>query len=248
MQEDKFPMHHDYDNDGYGWSKTSLHFYPWENWNKFACDRFLSDYNIIPLPLYRNPYVRNPCRAQSLICVSYIFSNSSFIRIADCTQTNVCVRVRNCDQYIAIYGHIIYPWYPPHSLSLSCLWMTSIFSISTRGNIFPLLRYRQNIRLKTFSETHVTPHLITQEESISFRSVSFIRFDPQMYERVLMFSEFAIGERKQFSHTHTHNRKGAYRHHFKRILKCRVGRNNLSRCDNTIMLLALLCVAPLIVL
>lgn len=33
-----------------------------------------------------------------------------------------------------------------------------------------------------------------QAESISYRSVSFIRFDPQMYERVLMFSEFAIGD------------------------------------------------------
>lgn len=204
MQKDKFPMHHDYDNDGcYGWSKTSLHFYPWENWNKFACDRFLSDYNIIPLPLYRNPYVRNPCRAQSLICVSYIFSNSSFIRIADCTQTNVCVCVWEIVINILQFTGTLFIHDILHSLSLSCLWMTSIFSISTRGNIFPLLRYRQNIRLKTFSETHVTPHLITQEESISFRSVSFIRFDPQMYERVLMFSEFAIGERKQFSHTHT---------------------------------------------
>lgn len=40
-----------------------------------------------------------------------------------------------------------------------------------------------------------------------------------MYERVLMFSEFAIGdffERKKENNFRTYSRKGAYRHHFKR--------------------------------
>lgn len=241
-------MHHDYDNDGYGWSKTSPHFYPWENWNKFACDRFLSDYNIIPLPLYRNPYVRNPCRAQSLICVSYIFSNSSFIRIADCTQTNVCVRVRNCDQYIAIYGHIIYPWYPPHSLSLSHAYgWHQYFPSQLEVIFFHYWGIVKILGLKHFQK-HMLHHILLHKKNrYHFEVCRLFVLILKCMSECLCSVNLRLGRGNNFR-THTHNRKGAYRHHFKRILKCRVGRNNLSRCVNTIMLLALLCVAPLIVL
>lgn len=203
---------------------TSLHFSPWEYWNKFACDRFLSDYKII---------LTCECRAQSLICMSYIFSNSS----SDCTYKCECVWkiVINILQFTGtlfiddILSHA-YGW---HQYFLS------------QGNIFPLLRYRQNVGLKTFSETHVTPSLLHEAASrIDIISKCFVYsfWSSNVWASAYVqwicdwgfFLRKVEGGKQFFAHT----QPSAYRHHFKRFLKCRVGRNSLSQYD--IMLLALL--------
>lgn len=188
---------------------TSLHFSPWEYWNKFACDRFLSDYKII---------LTCECRAQSLICMSYIFSNSS----SDCTYKCECVWkiVINILQFTGtlfiddILSHA-YGW---HQYFLS------------QGNIFPLLRY-----VPLLHEAASRIDIISKCFVYSFWSSNVWASAYVQWICDWGFFFFEGGGRKTiFSHI----QPSAYRHHFKRFLKCRVGRNSLSQYD--IMLLALL--------